>query len=211
MKRNFILLIFLIIMIIFVSCDKETVEDNVSETNEITTVEDSSEMIYAEDYSSELKEPDFLFPSMFSEAEKYMNLPQYDEIITGETYEKYIAEGVPVFTKSFTGEKISSITVYEADGETVAELYEYIYNDDGTTEIDIDYNKNGAAVSRRKYTFFSSGVIKSIYDMTGDSESGAPIVNTYEYNEKGQLVNCIDSDSFNQIIIDAIMNGLANG
>lgn len=215
MKKYLIIIVSFVIVLFLTSCS-EPVSDEVTTvheeaSSEIQAEHSSYDMNFAEDFSSELKEPDFAFPRHFSEIEQYMELPEYDSMVKEGTDEKYSDKGVLVYVKSYIDKSLASVSVYESDGTTVAALYEYLYNDDGTTAVDIDYYKNGEKLLRRKFTFFNNGVIKSIYNMTVNPESGAPVVDTYEFNENGDLVVYIDSESFNQILIDAILNGLADG
>ncbi len=213
MKKLILFSLSVLLMFCFGSCsdDKQINSEDNSEIN--SELSDSDEAVsvsaFPELYSSELREPDFAFPKTLSDAENYMNLPECTDTKKDGLSEKYYSSGILIYEKKYVDNgKLSSVTVYEDDQTTIAELYEYIYDTNGATAIDIDYNENGVTYLRRKLTYHSNGVIKYVYDYATDPESGAPIVNSYEYDSSGNLINVIDSNAFSQYILDALFNQL---
>lgn len=212
MRKYLFVVLSLLIIFALSSCknnpDDEHTTDLVDASSENTS-EDSSAIFLPEAYSSELKEPDFDFPRTYADVEAYINLPETDNTENDGFTENFYSDGTLLYSKTYNDNSdISGIAIYENDQTTVAVLYEFLYEDTGETAIDIDFNENGETVSRRKLIYHDNGVIKSVYNMTSDAESGAPIVDSYEYDKNGNLVQCINSDSFNQIILEAIISGL---
>lgn len=212
MKKIVISLLFIAFVFCLTACtDTSNDETLLTEPDtENISISSTEGLSSSEEYSFEFSEPDFPYPLNFSEFNDIVMLNEYDDVKKDGQKENYYKNGKLLYTMEFDADdRITRLSVYETDEKTLSAVYDYKYTDSGT-EVDIDFYKNGAVSDRRKFTFYSDGVIKSIYDLKTDTESGAQKVNTYEFNEKGELVNGINSDDFSQLLLEAIMNGLQN-
>lgn len=206
MKKIIVLICCFLLLFCLTSCKKDNSEEttNVAETTDRISI-DSENNSESEEYSSSYSEPYFDYPSNYSDFESFVLTDEYDDVKKDGLNEKYYKNGVLLFEKTFdSDDKLIKLSLYESDAKTVSDTYDYIYSENNEISIDIHFSDG----NRRKYTFYSDGVTKSIYDMRIDSESGAYIVNSYDFNENGELVGGIDSDFFNQQLLDAIINSL---
>ena len=147
MKKLILFSISVLLIFCFSSCsdDKQiNSEDNFEINSELSgSGEAVSVSAFPELYSSELREPDFAFPRTLGDAENHMNLPEYTDTKKDGLSEKYYSSGILIYEKKYIDDgKLASVTVYEDDQTTIAELYEYIYDTNGETAIDIYYNEN---------------------------------------------------------------------
>ncbi len=212
MKKIAIALLFIAFVFCLTACTDNSNEElpSTEADTENLSVSSTEAMSSAEEYSFDYSEPDFEYPLTFSGFDDIIVLDEYDDVKKDGQKENYYKAGILLYTMELDDDdRRIKLSKYEAGGKTLTAVYEYNYTASGT-EVDIDFYKNGTASDRRKFTFYSNGVIKSIYDLKNDSESGAPNVNTYEFNEKGELVNGINSDAFNDALLEAIMNALQN-
>ncbi len=217
MKKILVILIAVVVFL-FSSClNSEKVQESttVAETvaTENTSVDyesnDFIESIIDSGYSSELVAPEYEIPMNYNDIDAYLNLSQSDSSKKNGDTEDFYSGSKKVYQKKYKNGAVSQITIYENDGMTVNSVFDFITEDNGDRAVDIDFYKEGQLLERRKYIYYDNNSIKTVYTHSVDSDGGL-IVNVYVYDETGVLVQCINSDDFNQLIMDAILNELAN-
>lgn len=210
MKYCIIVMLIFVVLFSFSGCKNEVTIESETQTEaaSVTKMDDVDSVVDAEQFTGELNDPDFDFPPTFAEVESFMNLPSYTKTDKNALTEKFYSDKNLVFEKIYDESgNVSVVTVY--DEGNISVVYEFDKDDDGQSSVDIDWYGSNDVILRRKFIYHSSGVIKYIYSYATDPESGAPIVEMFGYDENGILSTHVDSDSFNQIVLDSILGQLA--